>query len=140
MNQADNYLEINRQAWNARTEYHVHSAFYDMPGFLSGKTSLKEIETALLGEVSGISILHLQCHFGQDSISLSRMGAEVTGVDLSDLSIAKARELAETLGTQTKFICCDLYSLPEHLDQQFDMVFTTYGTIGWLPDLKRWAE
>jgi len=135
----ENYFEINRKAWNAQTKIHVDSAFYDVPGFLAGKNSLKEIECALLGDVSGKSILHLQCHFGQDSISLSRMGAQVTGVDLSDQAIREANRLADECGTDTRFICCNIYDLPEHLDGTFDIVFTTYGTIGWLPDLEKWA-
>src|SRR5690554_5564187 len=134
------YLESNRQSWDQRTEAHVKSAFYDVAGFLQGKSSLNPIELALLGEVSGKSILHLQCHFGQDSISLSRMGAEVTGIDLSDKAIEQAQEMAKLTHQNTDFICCDLYDLPNHLDQKFDILFSSYGTIGWLPDLGKWAE
>ncbi|ULT25983.1 class I SAM-dependent methyltransferase [Sphingobacterium sp. E70] len=82
----------------------------------------------------------MQCHFGQDTISLSRLGAEVTGVDLSDKAIESARKIAEQTNADVRFICCDLYDLPNHLDQQFDYVFTSYGTIGWLPDLDKWAK
>ena len=135
----NNYLDINKASWNARTALHVDSEFYDMKNFMQGKSSLKEIELDLLGDVSGKTILHLQCHFGQDSLSLQRMGADVTGVDLSDKAIDKARSLAEELDLEATFICCDVYSLPKHLDKQFDVVFTSYGTIGWLPDLDRWA-
>ena len=134
------YLNVNRLSWNNRVETHVNSDFYNMQGFLHGETSLKEIELELLGDVKGKKILHLQCHFGQDSISLSRMGATVTGVDLSDKEIDKAREIASKLNTDTKFICCDIYDLPNHLDEKFDIVFTSYGTIGWLPDLSKWAN
>lgn len=135
-----NYLEKNRNSWNRRTEYHIGSEFYDVKGFLEGNTSLKSIELALLGDLRGKSILHLQCHFGQDTISLARMGAEATGVDLSDTAINNARQLAEKAKMAAEFICCDLYSLPLHLDRQFDLVFTSYGTIGWLPDLDKWAK
>ena len=135
----DNYIGINRQIWNKRTDYHVKSEFYDMDGFLQGKTSLNEIELSLLGNIKGRSILHLQCHFGQDTLSLARMGARVTGVDFSDKAINKANELADQLGLNTTFICCDIYDLPQHLDDQFDIIYTTYGTIGWLPDLDGWA-
>jgi len=134
------YLEINRQSWNKRTDVHVTSAFYDVPTFLSGKSSLNDIELNLLGDVAGKSVLHLQCHFGMDSISLSRLGAHVTGVDLSDNAIEKANELAGKAGTSTTFICSDLYDLPNHLQDQFDIVFTSYGTIGWLPDIEKWAS
>ena len=135
-----NYLDLNRRSWNDRVDIHMASEFYDMKGFMEGKTSLNPIELNMLGNIEGKSVLHLQCHFGQDSISLSRMGAKVTGVDLSDKAIDRARELAERCGTSARFICCDLYSLPEHLDEHFDVVFTSYGTIGWLPDLKKWAR
>lgn len=134
-----NYEAINRQNWNARVETHVQSAFYDVPAFLNGKNSLNDVELKLLGDIKGKSILHLQCHFGQDSISLQRLGAMVTGVDLSDKAIDYARELALKTNTGAKFICCNLYHLPEHLTEQFDIVFTSYGTIGWLPDISKWA-
>lgn len=135
-----NYLEINRTAWNAKAAVHIDSAFYDMPGFLAGNTSLKNLELGLLGDVKGLRILHLQCHFGQDSLSLARMGAQVTGVDFSDVAVTKARSLAAELQMEARFIQCDVYSLKEHLDEAFDVVFTSYGTIGWLPDLRPWAD
>lgn len=135
-----NYLDINRQAWNEKTEIHLHSEFYDQEAFLNGGSSLKEIELQLLGDVRGKSILHLQCHFGQDTISLSRMGAEVTGVDLSDKAIERAKQIAKDTNSEANFICCDIYELPKYLDRQFDIVFTSYGTIGWLPDLDKWAK
>lgn len=133
------YLQINKESWNRRTAYHIESDFYDMASFLSGHTSLNPIEIQLLGDIQGKKILHLQCHFGQDSISLSRMGAEVVGVDLSDKAIEKAISLAEETQANAKFICCDIYNLPQHLDEEFDIVYTSYGTIGWLPDLDKWA-
>lgn len=140
MTTEENYLEINKQAWNSKTEVHVNSDFYDMEGFLKGNSSLKDIELDILGNIKGKRILHLQCHFGQDTLSLARMGAEkVIGVDLSDRAIKKASELATDLKLNASFICCDLYSLPQHLSEPFDLVFTTYGTIGWLPDLDKWA-
>lgn len=139
MTKENNYIDINRQSWNNRTDTHIQSDFYDMDNFMKGKSSLNQIELDLLGDVTGKSILHLQCHFGQDSISLSRMGAKVTGVDLSDKAIDNARQIAQQLATTTTFICCDIYDLPNHLDQQFDIVYTSYGTIGWLPDLDKWA-
>lgn len=132
--------EQNRAVWDRRVAIHMASAFYDVPGFKAGRNSLNPIELDLLGEVKGLSVLHLQCHFGQDSISLSRMGAEVTGVDFSPKAIEAGRALAEALGTTTRFVCCDVYDLPQHLNGQFDIVFTSYGTIGWLPDLEPWAK
>ena len=137
---SENYLNKNRNSWNKRAELHFGSEFYDVEGFLKGKSSLNPIEMGLLGDLNGKSVLHLQCHFGQDSISLSRLGAEVTGVDLSDKAIELAGELAQKDHSTTQFICSDVYDLPHHLDQKFDIVFTSYGTIGWLPDLEKWAE
>ena len=139
MNPEENYLDINRHSWNNRTEAHIKSEFYGMEQFWQGKTSLQNIELNLLGNVEGKAVLHLQCHFGQDSISLSRMGAQVTGVDLSDKAIARAKSIARETQANVEFICCDLYALPANLNKQFDVVFTSYGTIGWLPNLDKWA-
>lgn len=136
----ENYLEINKNSWNNRLESHLNSDFYDMPAFLNGKSSLHDIELDLLGDVKGKKILHLQCHFGQDTISLARMGAIVTGIDLSDASIKKAKEIAATTTSSAKFICSSVYDLPNHLDDTFDIVFATYGTIPWLPDLDKWGN
>lgn len=141
MNKEQNYIEINRQSWNNRTDAHLKSDFYDLEGFLKGKTSLNDIELDLLGDIKGKTILHLQCHFGQDTISLERLGTkEITGVDLSDKAIESARQIAKDTNSNAHFICCDIYDLPNHLEKQFDIVFTSYGTIGWLPDLDRWAK
>lgn len=140
MNIPENYLQKNKDAWNKRTSVHIDSGFYNVQAFLEGASSLNDTELELLGDISGKSILHLQCHFGQDSLSLARMGAKVTGADLSDDAIAKARELNEQLQLDTTFVCSDLYELSQHLEGQFDIVFTSYGTIGWLPDLQRWAK
>jgi len=83
------YIEINRTSWNNKVPFHLGSKMYDLEGFLTGNSSLMDIELGLLGDISGKKILHLQCHFGQDSISLSRMGADVTGIDLSDVGSKK---------------------------------------------------
>ncbi len=135
-----NYLQLNKDAWNEKVAVHIASDFYDVAGFMKGNTSLKEIELALLGDVKDLKILHMQCHFGQDTISLARMGAEVTGVDFSEAAIKAANELNTKCGTNAKFICADIYSLPEHLNQSFDLIFTSYGTIGWLPNIDEWAK
>lgn len=140
MDALHNYIAVNRQSWNKRLDSHISSDFYDMAGFRAGNTSLNEIEINLLGDLRGKSVLHLQCHFGQDSISLSRLGAKVTGVDLSDKAIDKAKEIARETGSEADFICCDIYDLPKYLDREFDVVYTSYGTIGWLPDLGKWAN
>ena len=134
-----NYIEINRESWNNRVDTHIKSAFYDQEAFLKGKSTLNDIELKLLGDIKGKSILHLQCHFGQDSISMSRLDAKVTGVDFSDKAIEAAKTIAIETSSDTEFICCDIYELEKFCDKQFDIVFTSYGTIGWLPDLDKWA-
>lgn len=134
-----NYQSTNRDAWNKRVSAHLASDFYAIEGWKAGKSSLNNIELALLGDVAGKSILHLQCHFGQDSLSLARMGAEVVGVDLSDESILAARKLNTELGLNAEFLVSDVLELITKTDQKFDIVFTSYGTIGWLPDLNKWA-
>jgi SAM-dependent methyltransferase len=111
-----------------------------MKAFMAGKSSLNQIELDLLGDVSGKRILHLQCHFGQDSLSLSRMGAKVTAVDFSEKSIQKAKEIAKELEIDIKFVCSDIYDLPNNLSGEFDIVFTSYGTVIWLPDTQKWAN
>lgn len=139
-NMSVDYLNINKKSWNNKVETHVNSEFYDMENFMKTQNSLNPIELNLLPNLKGKTVLHLQCHFGQDSISLSKLGAKVIGVDLSDKAISKARELAEELQADAEFICCDVYDLPNHLNQQFDFVFSSYGTIGWLPDINQWAS
>ncbi len=134
------YFEANRQSWDKRTQVHKDSKFYDIAAFLEGKSSLMPIETAALGDVKGKSLLHLQCHFGQDTLSWARMGAKATGVDFSTEAIKLARALNDQLDLDAHFVECNVYDLPQHLEGQFDIVFTSYGVIGWLPDLTRWAK
>jgi ubiquinone/menaquinone biosynthesis C-methylase UbiE len=134
------YFEENKQSWNKRTAVHKDSAFYDLASFKNGKSSLNKIELDELGDVTGKSLLHLQCHFGMDTMSWARAGANCVGVDLSDEAIKLAREVNTELNLNTEFVCCNVYDLKQHLDKKFDIVFTSYGTIGWLPDLDAWAE
>lgn len=139
-----NYLAINKDHWNKSTLTHWTSDFYRVQDWLAGTyDSLKAPELALLpANFEGQKLLHLQCHFGQDTLSLARRGAQVTGVDLSDAAIEKARELNALAQLNGRFFCCDLYSFPDRLPQEkasFDWVFSSYGTIGWLPDINRWA-
>jgi len=134
------YLEVNRKLWNDKVGPHFQSEFYDVPGFLNGRSSLNQIELDLLPPINGLKVLHLQCHFGLDTLSLARMGAVATGVDLADKAIEKACILARQLRIGAEFVHSDVYKLPNVLDGQFDLVFTSYGTIGWLPDLDEWAS
>jgi SAM-dependent methyltransferase len=131
--------EANRERWDELTHVHARSAFYDVAGFKAGRLTLTAIEREELGDVSGRSLLHLQCHFGLDTLSWARLGARVTGVDFSKDAIALARSLSEELGIQARFICADVYDLPDVLSDRFDVVFTSFGVLAWLPDLPRWA-
>ncbi len=137
----EKFFQTNREAWDRRTKIHLTSDFYDLPGFQSGKNMLKEIEMeALSGKVDGKELLHLQCHFGLDTLSLARLGARVTGCDFSEASIETASLLTIESGLEAEFVSSHIYDLPEHLHREYDIVFTSYGVIWWLPDLKRWAE
>jgi SAM-dependent methyltransferase len=111
-----------------------------MAGFRAGQTSLKHIELEEVGDVAGKSLLHLQCHFGQDTLSWARLGAKVTGVDLSPEAIARAQALAAELGIDARFLCANVLDPAELGDAQFDIVFTSYGALNWLPDLRPWAR
>jgi SAM-dependent methyltransferase len=155
MENYDQYFEANKELWNQRTAVHKDSSFYDVAGFKAGANSLTPIELNEVGDVKGKSLLHLQCHFGLDTMSWSRLGAKCTGVDLSDDAIKLAREINHELKLDASFICCNLYDLhpnnaessktpplvpPWRDGEAFDVVFTSYGTIGWLPDLDKWAQ
>lgn len=154
MNDQEEYFEANKKLWNQRTAIHKDSSFYDLAGFKAGKTVLTPIELKELGDVKGKTMLHLQCHFGMDSLDWARRGADVTGVDLSDVAIIEAKRLSDELKMNATFICANIYELhPEVAESKapsagwrrfgeaaFDIVFTSYGTIGWLPDLDKWAD
>ena len=133
-------FEIVRRNWNERTPIHAASDFYNVDGFKSGNITLTEIERRELGSVAGKTLLHLQCHFGMDTMSWARLGAKVTGVDISDAAIDLARELNDELGLDARFIRSNIYDLPEVLDEQFDIVYTAIGALCWLPDMDGWAK
>ncbi len=134
------YLEMNRAGWDRRAKAHFVSEFYDVEGFLAGATSLREIELAELQNVNGKTLLHLQCHFGMDTLSWVREGAVCTGVDISPVAIQQARKLAEQLSLEAEFVCTDVYSYQRSASSPYDIVFTSYGAVCWLPDLSRWAQ
>lgn len=134
------YYDTNRRNWNERTAIHARSQSYDLAGFRAGRSSLLPIELAEVGDVAGKSLLHLQCHLGVDSLSWARLGARVTGVDFADEALAVARGLNEELGLDTRFLHANLYDLPDLLNEQFDIVYTTYGVLCWLHDIPRWAQ
>lgn len=136
----DEYLRANQRRWDQLTLEHQKSAFYDLEGFKSGKDRLRSIELDELGDVSGKSLLHLQCHFGLDTMAWARRGAKVTGVDFSQNAITLATSLSKELEIPAEFICADVFDLPRVLDGEFDVVFTSYGVLHGLPGLKRWGE
>ncbi len=140
MSDNEKYFEINKETWNEKVKVHSKSKMYDLEAFKNGKSSLMPYEVKALGDVRNKSLLHLQCHFGQDTLSWSRMGANCTGVDLSDEGISLAKQLAVDLKLDTKFLCCNVLDTSECVDVEFDIVFTSYGVIGWLPDLRPWGR
>ena len=131
----------NEELWNAWTAVHAAGDFYDLEGFKAGGVRIRPYEIDLLGDVTGKSLLHLQCHFGIDTLSWARLGARVTGADLSPDAIELARMLAVELGfPDSRFVCSNLYELPEALEGTFDIVYTSRGVLGWLPDIRAWAR
>jgi SAM-dependent methyltransferase len=136
------HREQNRVSWNAVVSAH-DSHHGDLSRFFSeGGSTLFQEELDLLGNLEGRSLLHLLCNSGGDSISLARLGATVTGVDLSDEAVSSARALAEKTGTPAAFERADVYDWLEEASREgrrFDVVFASYGVICWLPDLRRWA-
>jgi SAM-dependent methyltransferase len=142
----DEYLRANRRLWDAWTDAHVGSTFYDVESFRAGGDRgirIKDYEREEVGDVRGKRLLHLQCHFGLETLSWARLGATVTGVDFSERSIEEARRLAAEVGLEAEatFVRSDVYELPQNLDPKdgFDVVYTSHGVLGWLPDIERWA-
>jgi len=136
----EDHFEVNRETWNEKVKIHSKSDMYDLDAFKNGKSSLMSYELNALGDVKGKSLLHLQCHFGQDTLSWSRMGVACVGVDLSDEGVALATSLNDELKLDATFICCNVLDTSKFLKETFDIVFTSYGVIGWLPDLKPWGQ
>ncbi|WP_266076599.1 class I SAM-dependent methyltransferase [Haladaptatus caseinilyticus] len=136
----DDLLRTNRNRWDELAEHHPDTEFYDIERFLDGGSTLRPLELDELGEIRGQSLLHLQCHFGLDTLSWAREGATVTGVDFSGTAIEMARELADEADLDAEFVRANIYDLPDELDGDFDVVFTSYGVLAWLPDLESWAD
>jgi SAM-dependent methyltransferase len=136
----DKRLETNRRAWDEMTDRHVRGGGYRVEEFKAGAVGAEPNIPDDIGDVHGKSILHLQCHFGMDSLMWVRRGARVTGVDFSPRAVAEARMLAAETGLSAKFVEADVLALPDALSGQFDIVLTYYGTICWLPDIRRWGR
>jgi SAM-dependent methyltransferase len=131
----------NQRLWEAWTAVHAEGEFYDLAGFRAGGIRLTDEEIAAIGDVRGRTLLHLQCHFGIDTLSWARLGARVTGVDFSPAAVRLAREIAADIGIEdARFIESNIYELPDHLDGEFDVVYTSRGVLGWLPDIRGWAR
>ena len=134
------HTAANRRHWDEVAALHAASEFYDLAGFKAGESKLKPVERDELGDVRGKSLLHLQCHFGLDTLSWAREGALVTGVDFSEPAIETAQALAAACGIKARFVLSDVYALPEQLGGHFDIVYTSYGVLFWLPDVRPWAQ
>ena len=141
MSEADIYFAANQRSWDERVAIHLadQTGFYRVAEVLAGADSLSPIEAAEIGDVCGLSIAHLQCHFGLDSLSLARRGADVTGLDFSAQAIAAARDLAAKTGVAVTFVEGNVYDARQLLNRDYDLAYVTWGTIGWLPDIAAWA-
>ena len=140
----DEWRRANRANWDERVTLHLAAPEYDLADLRAGNTRMNAIEEAELGPVEGLRVLHLQCHFGRDSLILAQRGATVTGVDFSGEAIRTARRLAAELGlsARARFVEADLYAAPRALPEPggFDLVFVTWGAINWLPDIRGWSR
>jgi len=136
----DEFRRANRELWDEWAAVNARSGLYRLDEFRAGKNKLNALEREEMGEVAGLTLLHLMCHFGMDTLSWARLGAAVTGIDFSPEAIRMARELSDETGVPGRFICSELYELPAHLDETFDRVFSSYGVLAWLPDLPGWAR
>jgi SAM-dependent methyltransferase len=133
--------DLNRAWWDERVPLHVASDFYDVEGFKAGASTLRPFELEEVGDVSGRSLVHLQCHFGLDTLSWARLGARVTGLDFSASAVEAARAVAADTGLDAGFVAASVYDAPAALgDRRFDVVYTGLGALNWLPDLQGWAE
>lgn len=136
----EDWRALNRASWDERVGIHVVSDFYDNAGFRAGRSSLRAFEVEEVGAVEGRTLVHLQCHFGQDTLSWARLGARVTGLDFSGEAVAYANRLAADLALDADFVESDVYDAVEALGgRRFDIVYTGLGALIWLPDIDRWA-
>lgn len=134
------HLDANRLMWDELVPIHVASSFYDVPGFLAGMSHLRPFESDEAGPVTGKSLIHLQCHFGLDTLSWAREGANVTGLDFSEPGIMAARHIAKQADLSGEFVVGNVYDAPEILGRRFDVVYTGIGALCWIPDITRWAR
>jgi SAM-dependent methyltransferase len=135
-------LEFNRAHWDEATRFHLRGNVYGVEDFKAGLCRLHRVEREEVGDVAGRRLLHLQCHFGIDTLSWARRGAVVTGVDFSPEAIAAATTLSAETGVPGHFVCSDVYALRDTLaaPEAFDIVYTSHGVLNWLPELGPWAR
>lgn len=138
----DDDTRVNLAWWNERAAVHRHTPLYQahLERLRGGGSSLLPLERHELGDLTGLRVLHVQCHIGTDTLSLTRLGATVTGVDFSQSAIDEARALARELGISASFECLENGDLPDRFSGQFDLVFTSHGVLTWLPDLAEWGR
>ncbi len=134
------YMAANKALWDEWTAIHERSEFYALDAWKAGKRPLLRFVVSEVGDVAGKDLLHLQCHFGLDTLSWARLGARVTGVDFSERAIELAGSLAAELGLDATFLRSNVLELDRALDGEFDVVFTSFGVLCWLDDLERWAS
>jgi 2-polyprenyl-3-methyl-5-hydroxy-6-metoxy-1,4-benzoquinol methylase len=136
------YVEMNRRNWDERAAIHARDTTgdYMLDRFRAGEDALHAIEATELGDITGKRVLHLQCHIGQDTLCLARRGATVTGLDFSSAALNVARRLSDQTGLKADFVEGTVDQAPDLTPGPFDLVFTTWGTICWLPDVKKWAR
>jgi len=133
-------METNQKGWNKIAIANVNSTYYNLDSFRNGRSSLRPTEIEALGDVAGKSLLHLQCHIGLNAISWARLGARVVAVDFAAEALGIGRQLADELNVDIRFVESNIYDLPKILDDQFDLAYTDYGVLSWLPDLNEWAR
>lgn len=136
------YFEQNRRNWNDRAAIHFkdEAGGYRVAAFLRGEDNLHDIEDREVGGVAGKRIAHLQCHFGIDTLCLARRGASCVGLDFSPVAVAAARDLQKQTGLDATFVEGNVYDARKLIEGDFDMVYVTWGAIGWLPEIVRWAK
>ncbi len=134
------HLDHNRKMWDARVKVHTRSDLYATKRLRDGGLALDRIEIDALGKIAGLDVLNLQCHFGLSTLSMARMGAKVTGVDFSGAAIEAARELADELGIDARFIHSTVERLRGVDASEYDVVFASYGVLCWIGDLDAWAR
>lgn len=138
------WKRANRASWDELVGIHLAPGAYDLTELRAGASRMNAIEEAELGPVAGLRVLHLQCHFGRDSLILAQRGADITGLDFSPPAIAAARALADELGLagRARFVEADLYDAQDAIPEPgtFDLVYVTWGAIIWLSDIRRWAR